>query len=401
MSDILFADGRRYSRDWLETNKAEAQQVLRAHKNTYPLCLCQKDGVAMHIRQLSVSRKRYLARMPGTGPLHRPDCPSYEPIHGKAEQQAIEDGAIDELADGRVVFKLDIGFGIRDNAASPPVERQPPAELPQMVQDPDRRLGMLAMIQFLWEQAELHHWHPKMQGRRRYKQVYDRLVSAAERILVKGFPLLQRIFIPEPFYKDRASEIAMRRLEKLSRLGRSRNGKRRRFLVMGQIRSMRQNADVVRLHLAHVSDDVSVVIPRSTWERLCKRWGVEIPDPDSDMHLWGLFLIDTQHNGTLHSRTAAMMQTTAQYIPVFRPAEISLAYGLVDSERRFIKMLALDGRPSEGPAFLLTDTGEKAVPLYIAEGLPEGEASGEWYWHTDRQDMWPALPVPRHREQAV
>ena len=121
----------------------------------------------------------------------------------------------------------------------------------------------------------------------------------------------------------------------------------------------------------------------------------------TDMHLWGLFLIDTQHNGTLHSRTAAMMQTTAQYIPVFRPAEISLAYGLVDSERRFIKMLALDGRPSEGPAFLLTDTGEKAVPLYIAEGLPEGEASGEWYWHTDRQDMWPALPVPRHREQAV
>ncbi|RME32354.1 MAG: DUF1173 family protein [Gammaproteobacteria bacterium] len=397
MGDILFADGRRYSREWLDTHEAEAQEVFRAHKHTYPLCLCQRDGVPMHIRELSRTGKLYLARMPMTGPMHRGDCPSYEPIHGKAEEQAREAGLIEELGDGRVVFKVDVGFNIREPAAvsSPPS----PAELPQMVQNPQPRLGLLAMMQFLWEQAELHHWHPKMEGRRRYKQVYDRLTEAASRILVKGVPLRQRLYIPEPFYKEQANEIMMRRLEAISRLGRSSAGKRRRFLVMGQLRELEESSENVRLRFAQAGNDLSVVMPRSAWERMLKRWGVKVPEEDSDLGLWGMFLIEHFKGATLHSRAAAVMQTTAHYIPVFRPAEASLAYGLVDSRRRFIKMLAIDGRPSEnGPAFLLTDVAEKPVPLYISNReLPAETAVDEWYWHTDRDDMWPPLPVPQSR----
>ena len=396
MSDILFADGKRYSREWLENHEDQAQRILRAHKNTYPKCLCRSDGIPMHIRELSLTHTLYLARMPGTGPRHHVDCPSYEPVHGPAEKEAVEQGLIDELADGRIVFKLDVGFGIRDNAAEPPPARQP-AEYPQMVGTTPMRLGLLAMIQFLWEQAELHHWHPRMQGRRRYKQVYERLLSAAGRIWVKGFALDHRLYIPEPFHKDRATEISVRRLETLSRLGRGASGKRRRFLVLAQIRGYKQNADVVRLRMAHVGDDMSIQLPKSTWERLCRRWGVAVPDEDSDMHLWGLFLIDAFQNHVLLSRAAALMQTTAQYIPVFGGSETALAYGLVDSERRFIKMLAFDGRPTgNGPAFVLTDVTDEPYPLYITgEGMPETGSTDEWYWHTDREDIWPPLPAPK------
>lgn len=402
MSDIRFADGRRYSREWLDANEEQAQSLLRQHKQTYPLCLCTAEGVPMYIRQMQATGKCYLARMPGTGPDHAVTCPSFEPIHGEAESEAYRDGAIAPLDDGRILFRLDVGFGVRDNSPAPPVARPDRPELPQMVDTQPRQLGLFALLQFLWAQAELHHWHPKMRDRRGYRQVYKHLLMAAEQIVIKGFPMSHRLFIPEPFRKDDAMAISTRRLERLSRLSRSPNGQRRRFLALGQVRRVRSNADVVRLNLAHVSDDVMVQMPLSTWERLTKRWRVTSPteeDDSDDLRLWALFLVDAFQNHILLSRAAALMQTTAHYLPVFRPPEISLTYGLVESERRFIKLLAYDGRPAQGgPTFLLTDCGDQAIPLYIATGdLPITAAVGEWYWHADRDDVWPALPTPSPR----
>ncbi|RME48615.1 MAG: DUF1173 family protein, partial [Chloroflexi bacterium] len=213
MTEILFADGKRYRRDWLDTGEPESQAVLRRYKNTYPLCMCTPTGVPMHIRELSQTGRHYLARMPGTGPEHAVDCPAYEPIHGKAEEEALENGAIAPLPDGRVLFRLDVGFGVRDNSPLPPSEPREPAEYPQTVRDHDSRLGLFALLQFLWEQAELHHWHPKMQGRRRYKQVHDRILAAADNTIVKGIPLRYRLFMPEPFNKEHAEEQRLQRYE--------------------------------------------------------------------------------------------------------------------------------------------------------------------------------------------
>ena len=402
MSDIRFADGKTYSREWLDKNDAAAQRILHHHRNTYPLCLCTPNGVPMYIREMSATGRCYLSRMPGTGPEHAVNCPSFEPIHGKAEQEALENGAIVQQPDGRIDFRLHLGFDVRENAPTPPEERRPAAELPQMVSDPPARLGLLALLQYLWEVAELHHWHPKMLGRRHYKQVQERLLAAADVIHVKGFPLRHRLFIPEPFRRERSQQIATKRLERLSQMARGASGNRRRFLVLGQIRKVKGNEDATRLHLAQVGNEFCLQIRTETWKRLCKRWNIVFETESGqeeervDLKTWGLFLIDAMQNHVLLTRAAALMQTTEQYIPVFRPAEVALAYGLVESERHFIKMLSMDGRPSEGPAFMLTDCGEKAVPLYLISGEEIVEtALDEWYWHTDSQDYWPDLPAAR------
>lgn len=406
MSFILFNNGKKYSREWMEKHDEQGQRILHEFRNTYPLCLCTSEGVPMYIREMSATGRCYLARMPGTGPQHAVDCSSYEPIHGKAEQNALDNGAITPQPNGTVLFRLDVGFDVRANSPLPP-GTQGASELPQMVEDPVHRLGLFALLQYLWELAELHHWHPKMNGRRHYKQVQDRLLDAAEQIIVKGFPLKHRLFVPEPFRKAFSEEITRNRLERLSRLARGANGNRRRFLVLGEIRKITGNQDAVRIHLAQVGNEFSLQMKTETWTRLLRRWSAEIPEDGEeardDLRLWGLFLVDTMQNHVLHTRAAALMQTTEQYIPVFRPPEIALAYGLIESERRFIKMLSLDGRPTDnGPAFVLTDCGEKQMPLYIVSGdMPEQGAVDEWYWHTDRQEYWPELPAPRQwRTQA-
>lgn len=400
MSDILFADGRRYSREWLDTHDAEAQAILARHKGTNPLCLCQQNGIPMHIRELHLTHRFYLARMPRTGPSHAPHCPAYEPIHGKADQEARDNGLIEELADGRWALKVGVGFGVRDNSAWPPPEAHP-AELPQMIENRVNPLGLLAILQILWERAELHHWHPKMMGRRRYKQVQARLVEAAEQIVIRGFPLSHRLYIPEPFRKEEATEIEARRLETLARLGRSANGQRRRYLVLGQLREVQKNADIAVIKLAHVSNSLRLHLPVNTWNRLAKRWQCEMNEGEegADKLVFGLFLVDGHAGSTLKCRAAAMMVTTTHFIPVFRPPERALAYGLVESGRHFIKMLPLDGRPSEnGASFLLTDTGNGALPLYITDREPpDASATDEWYWHTQEQELWPPLPAARSR----
>ena len=399
---IKFADGTVHARDWIERGGDEAQALLRRNKETYPLCLCTRAGVPMCIRAMRSTGKHYLARMPGTGPSHAVSCPSYEVIHGKAEADAIEDGSIVMLPDGRVMFKLDVGFGIRDNAAVPGV-RPDPSVLPQAVQQPPARLGLFALLQVMWEQAELHHWHPKMAGKRHYGLVYRLLMDVAEHLIVKGFPLSYRLFMPEPFHRKRAEEIHLKRLERLSHLSRGSHGERRRFLVLGQIRRAKGNTDAVRLWLSHLGDDLKIQVATSMWERICKRWDVKLDQETQEgVHVWGLFLIDEIQGGIMLSRAGAILQTTTHFIPTFRLPEVGLAYGLVDSGRRFIKRLVLDGRPVQSePAFVLTDTAEP-FPLYIVEqGIPDaGSSEAEWYWHTDRQAMWPPLPMPRRAVEA-
>lgn len=396
MTEILFGDGKRYSRDWLDSHPDQAQQVLRRYKQTYPLCLCKGEGIPLHIRELSSTGTLYLARMPGSGPRHAVGCPSYEPIHGPAEAEALEAGSIKMLADGRVVFALDASLDVREQAGAQ-LPRAPAAELPQAVSAAKPRLGLFALLQYLWGQAELHHWHPKMAERRRYRQVYQRLCLAADSILVKGFALRYRLFLPEPFNPKKAAAIDADRIDRISRMARGANGRRRRFLALGRLRGVTTHGGLTRITLGHLSDNLVIHVDAKLWKRLCRRWDIEdLGGEENDLLVWGLFLIDRYQQGVMKASAAALLQTTEQYIPVYRPAEVALAYALIENQRRFIKMLSLDGRPSEGqPAFLLTDVGETPMPLYITDDPtpPDTRAADEWYWHVSKEPSWPPLPM--------
>jgi Protein of unknown function (DUF1173) len=73
-----------------------------------------------------------------------------------------------------------------------------------------QQLTLRGLLHFLWERAGFNRWHPRMEGKRSYGALYKFLTQACEHGETKGFPLVERLLIPEPFTLDRAAGIAQR-----------------------------------------------------------------------------------------------------------------------------------------------------------------------------------------------
>ena len=124
-----------------------------------PRCLCQPGGVEMYIAR---HRQFLLKRMPGSGALHHPGCPSYE--------LDVQQSGLGELV-GEAVLESNPGsFDLRVNfpwtrvagRALPRGESQEPAE----VAVARRRMSLRALMHFLFETAGFNRWSPAMEGKR-------------------------------------------------------------------------------------------------------------------------------------------------------------------------------------------------------------------------------------------
>ena len=399
MSKIRFSDGQIVSREWLEGGNEAAQALLRRHKGSYPLCLCKTKGIPLHIRELRQSGTIYLARMPGTGHEHEPECSSYEPRELSIEQ-ALSNKAISYLPDGRLVVNLDVPLsrmntGNRGQEQNP---RQAHDGVPQAVEAARGHIGLLGLIELLWRVAELNHWHPKMKGRRHYRQVYNRLIQAAGDMIVKGHPLIQRLLVPEPYDPRRQQEITYRRTEQLARIARDDKGRTQRFMVLGQIRGVEKAGKDIHVQIAHLPKQYQIVVPENLWSRLIRRWNLQswMDEESPSERIWGMFVIDSQGETGFVSNTFTLLCLCEYFIPYYRTQERALACGLVESQRAFIKALPLTGKiDSSQPVFRLTDCGTKTVPLYLVSGDATTEGGlDEWYWNIDTQPQWPLLPLP-------
>src|SRR3546814_4053272 len=80
------------------------------------------------------------------------------------------------------------------------------------------RSSMRGMLHFLWDRAQLTHWHPRMAGKRNWYIVRRQLLNAALGCKVRGDPLAQRLFVPETFrLEDKRSEEHTSELQSLMR----------------------------------------------------------------------------------------------------------------------------------------------------------------------------------------
>ena len=158
------------------------------------LCLCRSD---MTLKlYLSLRQGTYVfSRWPGTGHTHLPGCEHYEApdfLTGKGEVQG---SAIVEDDAGDVSLKF--GFPLSRGAA-----RSAPGALtnekPSVVSK-GQRLSMRAVLHFLWDRAELTHWHPRMANKRNWFVVRRALINAALGCRVKGEALTSSLFVPELF----------------------------------------------------------------------------------------------------------------------------------------------------------------------------------------------------------
>ena len=387
-----------------QAEEAGLQAALGAIYGTSerPRCLCRPGGIEMYVAQL---RKFVVKRMPNTGDLHHPRCPSFEPEAAQSGFGLLSGSAVIEHETGRAELRVDFPWTRRPGHG---VGVRSPTE-PGQVESTARRMSLRALMHFLFDRAGFNRWTPAMAGRRNWGAIRKYLLEAAEQIDVAGGPLTERLFVPEVFDESAKADAARRRREKLAIL-RPHDGTTPLALVIGEFKSVETVEEVQegrRVRIRHMPDAPLLVEDR-LWKRLTRRHAALFEARDADagqrVRLVIAALIRARREFTYEIDAASLMMTSETWIPVEGVHELPLIDALVTQGRRFLKPLRYDAPGAEAFAnALLLDVGHEARPLHLlspymderARALKQrairGASPDPWVWETDRP--FPPLPA--------
>ena len=240
-----------------------------------PVCLCTPTGAEMYVARLGT--QFILKRMPLTGELHAPDCPSSRnPLAHHSDAPLRAPGASEEPTPGTTSIRL--AFPMTQNGATAPFvassfQVSPGEGVPS--------LSLGGLLHYLWNRAELTRWLPAFAGKRNWLVVRKRLLEAARLTLVGRRTLAQRLYIPELFRLDeRAASNARNAATWRSACAGS--GLERRFmLVIGEVKEiMRSRGGGGRIQLKHVPERRFEVDPQ-TYTFMSHHF-------QSELSLWGM-----------------------------------------------------------------------------------------------------------------
>ena len=182
----------------LSRRSSAAGGLARAYESpTRPRCLCMAGGVEMYV---AFHRHFVIKRMPGTGDRHHAACPSFEPEAQRVGPRANWSGeAVIEAGSGRVELRVDFAWDARTAAGCYPASPTGPWEATH----PSPTMSLRGLMHFLFERAGFNRWSPAMDGKRNQGVLHKYLTEAAEAVQVKGGPLVDRLYVPEPFIEPR------------------------------------------------------------------------------------------------------------------------------------------------------------------------------------------------------
>lgn len=364
-----------------------------------PRCLCVEGGVEMYV----AFHGQYLVkRMPETGSQHHPGCPSYEPEAGCSGLAELLGEAIVQVHPDHVELRVGFAWDLGSGKPSPKAEATHHAE----VALPRRRMSLRALLHFLFDRAGLNRWTPRMAGKRNQAVVHKYLMQAAEGVMIKGKPMVDRLYVPEPFSEGRKREIAERRRRRLAVL-RPREGCWPLGVVVGEFKTCEPTVTGQRLWVRHMPD-APLVVEAGAWRRLQKAFGAvfEARDaaPDAGLRIVIAALIRARDEGVYELEAATLMLTTAEWLPLHAAYELPLVRALVEEGRQFVKPMVYDApSPARFANALLLDVGAWPIPMHVSSAFMSGQerqfkerivasAKGQRVWHWSADEGLPGFP---------
>ena len=359
----------------------------------------------MYIARLAGTSEGYVVkRMPDTGSLHAPDCPSYEPLPETSGLGQVLGSAITEdPATGETMLKLDFPL-----AKMPGRSTMPPAGSEvDSVSSTGTKLSLRGLLHYLWDQAELTRWHPGFAGKRNWGMVRSHLLRAAEHKIARGDALRGRLHVPEMFSVEERDAINTRRLAQWQHAVAAPGRPQQLMLLIGEVKEIVPARYGYRCVIKHLPDQ-AFAIDEPLYRRLGRRF-------DAELALWGsadsvrMVIIATFGVGEAGIPAIAemsLMPVTPQWLPVEDSFERQLVERLVAQGRSFIKGLRYNLRRDQCLATAtLTDMGSPGPLLFIVQRGPDGTAEPEgrrdvtahcgapaWTWRPASEGM-PRLPV--------
>ena len=354
-------------REMEETDPGFAEMVSLAYaQRARVLCLCRRDRELPLYTALR-GESHVLARWPGTGARHAPHCDHYEAPDFLTGLGELRGSAILDSEDGGETA-LRFGFPLTRGAA-----RAAPAALSNDKPDvkaSGARLTMRGLLHYLWDRAELTHWHPRMAGKRNWYIVRRQLLQAAHHCTARGESLARVLFVPETFRSSEKQALAQRRHGELALAEASRDAI---MIVIGEVKAIEADRYGEKILLRHLAD-WPLLMDADMTRRFHKRFALEEGlwrAAGEDGHLIMAASFSIQQNGLPSLYEVALMPVTPEWIPYEVLEDRALVASAVAAERRFVKGLRLN-LSSERPIASLTlvDTGEDATAIHLARALP-------------------------------
>jgi hypothetical protein len=385
-----------------------ADAVARAHgEHRRPRCLCQRDGVEMYIARLASPNEGFIVkRMPESGHLHAPYCPSYEPpaaLSGLG--QVLGSAILENPTTGQITLKLDFPLTKRPGRPMLP----PAGSEHDSVKSDGSRLSLRGLLHYLWDQAGLTRWHPGFAGRRSWTTVRRHLLDAAEGKFARGDPLRMRLYIPEAFTVEQRDVLKARRLahwsRTLPRLGQATE----RLVLIGEVKEIVPARYGYRAIVKHVPDH-AFALDAPVYQRLERRFEAQLSlwGATDGLHMMAIATFFLNHAGVPTIDELSLMPVTNQWLSVDDAFDLQLTAQLVNEGRSFIKPLRYNLPPSEHlPAGLLIDCKDAPTAICIERAsrhavqgysiVAHGALAGSptWWWHASEEAM-PPLPPAYH-----
>lgn len=336
--------------------------VARAYlEKRRPVCLCRDDAEL----ELYISARHgghVLSRWPGTGSQHAPSCDHYEApdiLTGKGQVQG--SAIVEDESNGEVALKF--AFPLSRGAA-----RSAPASLTNdnpVVTSKGQRLSMRGFLHFLWDRAELTHWHPKMSGKRNWFVVRRALVSAAAGCRTRGESIVKTLFIPETFQVSRKEEIEGRRHAELALARASRDAI---MVIIGEVKAIEPARFGEKIVIRHLPD-WPFLMDEEMARRFHRRFAVEEElwrSQGDDGHLVIAASFSIGASGLPQLFEVSVVPMTPQWLPYESLDERTLVAKAVGDQRRFVKGLRFNlGKEKPIASVTLTDTGSEASAIYV------------------------------------
>ncbi|MFI6278049.1 DUF1173 family protein [Streptomyces sp. NPDC050988] len=356
--------GRTVQLAWLREHSTQAAPLFaRARAEVgHAWCLCRRPALRLVIRCTRAGRY-HVAGWPGEGEQHDPNCPFHKVGPGLSGRDRYSTQAIQETDDG--VF-IRLATPLTSSLAQPET-RDAASEETGNEAGSRRSVGLLGLLHWLWEQAQLNVSHPQAE-RLTWRTCHARLRQQLGETTINGRGMDEALYVVPPFTPAAADANTAALDAFRARLGRH-GMTERRALVLGQIKEVAPTPYGVAYRLAHQRIPLYA---RAALHARATRSYRQVFGKAATEHgatRIALFVVERSPKGHLIAVDLAAMLTTGTYIPADSSYEVVMADALAACRRAFNKPLRYDTADTVLPDFILTDVAPAAyVEVYGIHG---------------------------------
>ncbi|WP_249266146.1 DUF1173 family protein [Pseudonocardia sp. P1] len=310
-------------------------------------CLCAEPAPRLVIRRRG--GVYYLACWPSGGSEHAPGCAFRTEASAGAAGVASRGGVLREDDGG--IASVSLSVPLHAPVAGHGGRLESPGSGGGADGAGRARMGLLGLLQVLWERAGLT---VAPAGRRGWAECHWLLQAAAESVVVSGRRLVESCYVVPPFDPADPDRYRPAFEHFIDGLG-TRDGVSHRGLVLAAVRGWAETRYGHRMDLRHhrVPVFVSAALMARVRHSAPSVFAAARPAGSEQVVL---ALVQRSDAGNLSMVSAAVMLTNAGFVPADSSHEVVMADALSRAGRAFVKPLRYDGAAEVLPDFVLTDT---------------------------------------------